>query len=147
MDVLDYDENRVSFAAQDMIIDEHGVSGNFITTVPILSFDKGSWGGWAFSVDQSVLRLMANDLNAGCFSSAIGLPVSDDSKLKYSGTFTTENEYALTFPSLDTLPFNVFGAKVQIDKGSYVKKMHIANEKFKPEALLQGRMGVNEKLK
>jgi len=136
---------RVSFTAQDMLIDNNGVSGDFIANLPILSIDDGDANGWSFSVDQFAIRLLASNLEQGSFSGLIGLPISEDSYLGYTGTIAADNQYILEVETLDTLQFSAFGATAQIDLGSYVK-MHVVDNKFKPEAMLHGRMGMAVKL-
>ena len=140
------DGKSTSFSAQNMLIDNQGVTGNFISQLSILSFDDGDANGWSFSVDEFRLRLLANTLKEGGFSGQIGLPVSDSTRLAYTAIISENNEYYLEAKTIDNLDFNIFGkAKAQIDKGSYVA-FHLEDGKFKPEALLHGRMGVEVQL-
>jgi hypothetical protein len=135
---------RVSFLAQDMLIDDNGITGKFGAS-NVLAFDQGNAGGWSFSVDYFGLELLANRLEGARFTGELGLPISEKSKLGYEGVITADDKYVLKVSSVDTLSFDLLQAKAQLYDNSYVE-FKVDKGKFKPEAMLHGRMGIMAKL-
>jgi hypothetical protein len=133
-------KDRVSFYAHDMLIDDNGVTGDFGAT-NILSFDEGNASGWSFSVDDFNMRLLANNLEEARFNGMLGLPISEKSKLRYEGQIAAGNNYYMKVSSADSISFDLFQAKAEIEPNSYVK-FNVVDGKFKPEAMLHGRMGI-----
>lgn len=134
----DHSKVRPSFLAQNMIIDNNGISGIF-SGLNILPIDRGSASGWRFSVDQFTLALEANQLTAAQFAGKIGLPVSDNSNLKYEGYITADNEYYLKTTTLDSVKFDVFAADATLSPNSYIT-LKVVDGEFKPEAMLHGSL-------
>lgn len=137
------DKARISFFAKEMIIDEHGITGNFGAT-NLLAFSDGNASGWAFSVDEFSLKLMANNLEGAKFKGMLGLPVSKNSKLIYDGEIAAGDRYTMRVSPVDKISFDVFQAKAEIDPNSYVE-FKVIDGKFRPEAMLHGRMGIEVK--
>ncbi|MBE6313108.1 MAG: hypothetical protein E7076_08160 [Bacteroidales bacterium] len=133
-------DERIAFSANDMIIDENGVSGIFIAETPLLSIDNGSASGWSFSVDKFQFSLLANALSGAGFCGEIGLPMGDSCRLAYDALFDGKDYYMIAKPA-ETLGFNVFKAKAQILPESYVK-LAVIDGSFCPEAMLHGSMGI-----
>jgi len=133
-------EERVSFSANAMIIDENGVSGLFVAETPILSVDDGSASGWSFSVDKFQFTLLANALSGAGFSGEIGLPLGDSCRLAYDALFDGKDYYMIAQPA-EALNFDVFKAQAQILPESYVK-LAVVDGEFCPEAMLHGFMGI-----
>ncbi len=131
---------RVAFAAHNMILDNNGISGLF-TAANILSLDKGSAGGWRFSVDRFSLELEANQLTGAGFAGFIGLPVSESTTLAYEAFISPDNEYMLRVSPTKAVSFDVFAAKAEILPNSYVE-LKVIDDKFYPEAMLNGSMTV-----
>jgi hypothetical protein len=138
-------DKRVSFAAQDMIIDDNGITGKF-GAFNILSLREGNASGWAFSVDYFGLELLANNLEGAHFTGVIALPIAEKTALKYNGVITADDQYALQIQSLDSISFDMLHAKAELFPNSYVE-FKSEQGKFKPEALLHGRMGIEVKMK
>ena len=131
---------RVSFFAQNMIIDDNGITGIFGAD-NLLSFNEGNASGWSFSVDHFTLRLMANNLEEASFKGTLGLPISEKSKLIYDGTISAGNQYVMRVSPVDKMSFDLFQGKAEIDPNSYVE-FKVKDGKFRPEAMLHGRMGI-----
>jgi len=131
--------NRTKFEAQQMIIDDNGITGHFVATTPILSFENGDADGWNFSVDNFNLELEANTLKNAGFGGSIGLPVSDTTKLKYDALIDADNNYCLTVKPVKDIGFNFLNAKATIFPNSSVT-LKVENNKFIPEAMLHGRL-------
>jgi hypothetical protein len=132
--------NRISFAATNMLIDNNGVSGLFSAS-NILSIDKGSAGGWRFSVNSFAMTLEASTLTGAGFSGLIGLPVSDTANLAYEAIITPGNEYMLSVTPSKSFAFDFWKATVEIQKNSYVE-LKVIDGKFRPSATLHGSMSI-----
>ncbi|GAA0565087.1 hypothetical protein GCM10009415_54700 [Chitinophaga japonensis] len=133
---------RVSFGAQHMIIDNNGLTGAFFANNIL---PDGSASGWRFTVDRFNIDLEANHLVGAGFSGMVGLPVSDD-PLGYTAVVTADNEYILKLSTLDTLSFNVWQAKCELEPNSWVQ-LKLAEDRFQPEAMLHGHLGISASTK
>ena len=147
-------QNRVTFGATNMIIDNNGVSGVFTAENPI-SIDKGRTSerkAWAYSVDNIEVKLVTNRITSAKFDGRIILPISDDGKngdakkkekigLGYKGLIS-EEEYLMSVTNLDTLNFSVWKAKAQLEPNSIVE-LHVEDGNFRPMAVLNGRMAIS----
>ncbi|MBC6111312.1 hypothetical protein H7U22_12870 [Pedobacter sp. CCM 8938] len=131
---------RISFGANNLIIDNNGVSGSFYGK-NILPYNEGSASGWKFSVDEFNVDLEANRLVGAGFKGNIGIPIADKDSLKYEAVITTDNKYWLTVAPKGKIDFSIWKAKVTLDSNSYVKLL-VDNNKFLPEANLTGRMDI-----
>ncbi|MBV4357202.1 hypothetical protein [Pinibacter aurantiacus] len=136
---------RVSFGANNLIIDNNGVSGVFYGK-NIIPFSDGSASGWRFSVDEFNLGIEANQLVAAGFKGSIGLPVADKDSLKYEAVITQDNKYWLTVSPQKKMDFQFLQAKCELDSNSYVKLL-VDNGEFLPEANLYGRLTINASAK
>lgn len=140
-------KQRISFGSNNLIIDNNGVSGSFYGK-NILSYNEGSASGWKFSVDEFNIDLEANKLVGAGFKGNIGLPVGekDTDALRYEAVITGDNKYWLTVAPKDKLDFNLWQAKVTLEKNSYVKLL-VEDDKFLPEANLYGRLDIMARTK
>lgn len=137
-------EKRVSFSAKDMLIDDNGITGSF-SAENLLAFEQGSAGGWSFSVNRFGLEFVANHLEGASFGGEIGLPVSEASRLGYDGYITADDKYILRVNPIDGFSFDLLQAKAELYANSYLE-LKVENGKFKPEAMLHGRMSIAAKL-
>lgn len=137
-------EKRVSFSAKDMLIDDNGITGSF-SAENLLAFEQGSAGGWSFSVNRFGLDLVANHLEGASFGGEIGLPISEASRLGYDGYITADDKYILRINPIDGFSFDLLQAKAELYANSYLE-LKVENGKFKPEAMLHGRMSIAAKL-
>jgi hypothetical protein len=140
------DGKRTRFDAQNMLIDDNGVTGTFGVNAELLSINDGDASGWAFSLERFALTLLANNLEGAEFAGQIGLPVSEKTTLGYTGLIGADNRYALQVKTVDNLSFDFLGATAELDPNSYVL-FTVDDKKFRPEAMLHGRMGVKVKMK
>ncbi len=133
-------DKRLSFSAQDMLLDNNGITGLF-TASNIISIDKGSAGGWRFSVDKFSLELEANQLTGAGFAGSIGLPVSESTALAYDAFISPNNEYYLKVSPEKAINFDIWSAKAEILPNSYVE-FKVVDDKFYPEAMLNGSLTI-----
>ncbi|MDR1182540.1 MAG: hypothetical protein LBL13_11235, partial [Bacteroidales bacterium] len=134
---------RISFAANNMLLDNNGVSGLFEAD-NILPIESGSAGGWRFSVDRFSMTLEASQIVGAGFAGYIGLPVSEVSELAYEAFISPDNEYLLKVQPAKDIAFDVWSARAEILANSYVK-MEVIDGRFRPEALLNGSLSISAK--
>ncbi|GHS84714.1 hypothetical protein FACS1894201_03490 [Bacteroidia bacterium] len=131
---------RISFTADDLLLDEFGVTG-LLSANDVLPLSAGSAGGWGFSVSRFMVRMEANELTGGGFGGQIGLPLGDSAAVNYDAYITAQNEYRIVVRPSDTLPFDAFCAKVSLYPNSYIT-LALQDGEFVPEAMLSGTMNI-----
>ncbi len=157
---------RVSFEAENMILDSHGVSGSFSVN-NIIRIDKGitsETNGWAYSVEKMTIDLAANNLVGAGFEGQIVLPISDELAsqmqnqeenvegeegqeeenkpgLRYKGLIS-EEEFMMSVETGKTIEFDVFKAKAQLQDNSAIE-LNVVDGSFRPKAILNGRMAIS----
>ncbi|WP_074410434.1 hypothetical protein [Aquimarina megaterium] len=108
---------RVTFEAANLIIDSHGVSGEFSikNIIPLETGITSSQNAWAYSVDELGVVYAANNFMGAKFAGSIRLPTSGvkDKGLKYKGIITDE-EYMMAVSPVETVSFDILQAKVQL---------------------------------
>lgn len=137
-------DDRIIIGANDFIIDNHGVSGDFFAE-NVITLNKGTAGGWRFSVDRIRAAIAANTFTGAGFSGSIILPVSSGkakNALPYEAFISPHNEYLLDVGVDKDIDFDVFRARAKIFKGSFVR-MEVENSKFFPQAHLTGVMDLD----
>jgi hypothetical protein len=126
---------RVSFGGNNMIVDNNGLTGSFFGNNIL---PDGTAAGWRFSVDRFNIDLEANHLVGAGFQGMVGLPVAE-APLGYTAIVTADNEYILKLNTIDTMRFNVWKARAELEPNSWVQ-MKLAGGRFEPEAMLHGRL-------
>ncbi|AXT57092.1 hypothetical protein D1815_15555 [Aquimarina sp. AD1] len=162
---------RISFGAEKLLIDNNGVSGNF-EAENVLPINQGNADGWQISVDRLQLNFVAGSLSGAGFGGALVLPVTtetvsgtqtekyidDDGKeqsrlsnidyesgatvLVYNAVIDPLNEeYILNASPEESIAFNVFKAKATLTSNSFVE-LKLTEGKFRPKAVLHGNMAI-----
>ena len=145
---------RLSFEAENMLIDSYGVSGSF-SALNVLPFKEGvtsSHNAWAFSVDKIGIDLAASRLRGGYMSGQIQVPgnqysqgeAQDDSipnLFGYAGVIT-EDSYQLAVSVQKPQTFNIFGATGTINPGSTIE-LKVEKRRFLPKAILYGNLAIH----
>ncbi|MDL2251982.1 hypothetical protein LJC12_03945, partial [Odoribacter sp. OttesenSCG-928-J03] len=132
---------RVSFSACNMLWDNNGISGVF-SAKNVLPLESGDAGGWAFSVEDFSMNLLASNINGIGFSGRLSIPVGEFSSLEYEAMISPANEYLLRVSNAEEMNFDIWSAKAIILPSSYVE-LKVVDGRFKPEAILNGRLEVN----
>jgi hypothetical protein len=155
----------VSFGTQNLIIDNNGITGLFFAQ-NILPLEKGSAGGWRFSVDSFRIAIEANRLLRAGFGGKIGLPVNKDDStyitsqslqdstkrdsilkrkfLAYSAVMSTSGEYLCRVVTRDSISFDIWKANIILKPNSYIE-LAGNSERFLPSAMLHGSMNIESK--
>lgn len=148
----DHIDNRVSFQAQNLLIDSYGVSGSF-TANNLFPLEKGitsEQNSWRYSLDQIGVDLAASKIIGANLKGKIQLPVQKQDNgnsnntlpnhLGYQGVIT-EEEYMITVATLDQISFDIWSAKATIAPGSYLE-LKVKNREFLPKAVLTGSLAI-----
>jgi hypothetical protein len=133
----------LTVSVQNLIIDEQGFSGK-LTVSNLLSLDKGSLGGWKFSIEKLSLQFVTNELTAGSLSGKLHVPVFADSvNFKYAAAVDAAGSYAFTVSPASNLSFSLFGAsKLTLYNTSYIS-ITSDTSGFKPVVNLTGVLNIN----
>lgn len=139
--------SKTSISAQNMLIDDNGITGIFAAD-NVLSLNQGSADGWPFSVEHIDMQLVANELQSLAFSGLLQLPFHGKcSTIGYEGFMGKDNQYMLRTKNTDALDIELFQAKMHIDPSSSIT-LTLKDNKFVPEAMLHGNLHLaNESLK
>jgi len=136
---------RVSFEANQLLIDNAGVTGNFAATGLL---PEGSASGWNFSVDKFFINLETSRLTGGGFEGRIQLPVSNDQPdnscrggVAYKAAIMPGNEYTLVASSLCDVNFDLFQAQAHLDPTSHIE-LTVKDGRFLPKAVLNGSLTI-----
>lgn len=134
---------RIGFEARDMILDNNGISGLF-SAINVLPIEKGSAGGWRFSVDRFSISLEANQLTGAGFGGSIGLPVAK-TDIGYEAFISPDNEYFLKVNPMKGLRFDMLNAQAKLLPNSYIA-MTVKDGQFRPETMLHGSLTIAARL-
>lgn len=137
---------RTSFSAENVLIDNLGVSGKF-TGRNLIPMEQGDMNGWAFSLQELSVELEANQLVEAKFNGGIVIPIGkEDRPFEYTGLINTGGNYLFNVSPAEDMTFPLWGAgKVVIYDASYLD-IKIQNGKFQPKANLHGQMAIAAKL-
>ncbi|MDY6374266.1 MAG: hypothetical protein SPK61_05700 [Bacteroidales bacterium] len=132
---------HLSFSANNLLIDDNGISGAFIAETELIKFGDTNASGWKMSIEKFGFSLTASTLTEAFFNGHLGIPLGnqDKAKLEYEGLWDLEGRYSVTVAVDSTISFDVLQAKANIFKGSYVT-LAVKDNKFKPEANLSGTL-------
>lgn len=134
-------KDRIAFNGQNLLIDNQGFSGS-VGVQNLFVLEQGDMNGWDYSLDSLGLTFVANKLKGAGFKGNIVLPIGDkDKPFKYKAIINPGTSYVFNVQSLDVLNFDIWKAKVVLQKGSYLD-VQVNNGKFKPKAVLTGSMDI-----
>ncbi|MBT2160030.1 hypothetical protein [Zobellia barbeyronii] len=141
-------EKRISIGAKNLFIDNFGVSGDFYAT-NVLDINEGDASKWQFSVDSIAVDLKVNRFIKAGFKGEIVLPISENDEtgkgqLGYTAIISADQNYTATVTIDDDIDFSIFKATAKLQTGSYIN-LEVENNKFYPEANLNGLMAFNAK--
>lgn len=139
-------QGRTSFYANNMVIDNSGVSGVF-GAKNILSYEQSDLGGWQFSIEDINISLAQSHLNGGGLTGGIKMPMFEDNALLYNATLeeniaSKELDYKFIVSTQNGLKANVFSATVDLYSTSKIILAR-TNGKFVPSADLTGQIKLN----
>ncbi len=130
-------DQRITFGASNLIIDSQGITGQFYAE-NLISIDEGSASKWQFSLDRFSVDIETSTLKSAEFNGEVILPVADKDRLRYDALILPD-DYTLRVRPTDKLDFNVWKAKVVLQKESYIE-LKVKNGNFLPKANLHGEL-------
>jgi hypothetical protein len=141
------DKNKTIIAkqkitAQNLLIDERGVSGSF-SKEPVIQLSEGDASDWDFSVDKIRVDFETNKLVGGAFNGILQLPISSDAtaQLAYAGEIAPVGDLTCTVTLKDGISFDAFKGYIKLTTGTGVT-LESRNGKFIPTATINGEMGI-----
>lgn len=130
---------RLRLEASRLLIDENGISGD-ITGRNILPFEQGDASGWAFSVTDFRLSLLANNIKGFGFGGQIDVPLGAESQPRDYEAYISNNDYLIKVGLGSDMDCNIFGtAKLRLEPTSYLQ-VAVKNRRFCPRVVLNGAM-------
>ncbi|PRB04208.1 hypothetical protein CQ046_07720 [Chryseobacterium sp. MYb7] len=146
----DHIDSRVSFEANNLLIDSYGVSGNFAAN-NLFPIDRGvtnKENAWRYSLDKIGIDLAASKIVGANLEGAVQLPIQKNNNqnntipkyLGYRGMIT-EEEYLISVTTFDDINFDIWSAKATIAAGSTIE-MRVKNREFLPKAILNGSLAI-----
>lgn len=152
----DHIDSRVSFEANNLLIDSYGVSGNFAAN-NLFPIDRGvtnKKNAWRYSLDKLGIDLAASKIVGANLEGTVQLPIQKNNDnqnndtpkyLGYRGMIT-EEEYLISVTTFDKIKFDIWSAKAMIDAGSTIE-MRVKNREFLPKAILNGSLDIGANAK
>jgi len=136
-------QGRTSFYANNLVIDNTGLSG-VLGATNIMTFDESDLGGWQFSIENINVNVAQNHLNGGGMSGGLKVPMFQDNALMYKASFeentsSKELDYKFTVSAQKDLNVSVFSATVDLDPASKIT-LTKTNGKLIPMADLTGKI-------
>lgn len=138
-------QKRLSFGAENLLIDQFGVSGHFFGK-NIFSLEEGitdKENAWAYSLEHIEIQIETNEFVKANFSGEILLPVTNAKNkekeklgLAYQGLISEET-YRLNVATTDKIAFDLWQAKASLKENSSVE-FKVENGRFLPKANLHG---------
>jgi hypothetical protein len=114
-------DSAVVITAKGLVLDDMGITGS-ISATNLLTLEKGSIGGWPFSIDKIGLIFQVNSLTGGELNGKVGVPFLGSEGMPYEAMINQgEKEllYRFLVATPDKKEFNTpFSAKVILNKGS-----------------------------
>ncbi|HLW10405.1 MAG TPA: hypothetical protein VKX35_08400 [Fermentimonas sp.] len=144
---LSKDGQATEIYANNLIIDDAGLTGTIGATNIFNINNGGNASGWPFSLDNLELEFEANHLIAGSLSGSIGVPPLDDQVFAYSAsiqssTASTGFDYDFSISPEDNVSISAFSSTISLSPSS-ILEVSVVNNKFLPKATLHGDWKLN----
>ncbi|MES2555561.1 MAG: hypothetical protein V4604_05380 [Bacteroidota bacterium] len=129
--------------AQDLIIDDSGVTGDFGAT-NLFTINESNMSGWGFSITDLQVNLTCNHVTGSSIGGQVLVPIME-SPFEYTASIeenqqTRKLDYTFTIsPSQNIdIPVPAFNSTVRIHPSSVLQVQSI-NGEFRPKAILNGQ--------
>jgi len=129
--------------AQDLLIDDSGVSGDFGAT-NLFTLNESNMSGWGFSITALQVNLTCNHVTGSSIGGQVLVPIMDN-PFDYTASIvenqqTRKLDYTFTIsPSQNIdIPVPAFNSTVRIHPSSVLQVQSIDGE-FRPKAILNGQ--------
>lgn len=136
---------RIAVMAQNLIIDDMGLSGTFAAE-NLLTLEDGSLGGWAFSLDRFELNLVSNSITNAGIEGKITMPIMDSTDhMNYSALIDQNGDFLFSVSMPDTFSVPVFVASMKLYPTSGLTIQKVEGN-FAVMATLNGEININSPL-
>lgn len=137
------DKEELTLSAYSLLIDENGFTGTFgvenLASMGALNMD-----GWPFSINDFQIDFINSHISSGMFSGKLNVPFfGDENQLNYKALISSGGEYFFTVKPENNLQFPAFGNSSLELANTSVIEVSIIDDKFIPEANLNGRLNLN----
>ena len=133
---------KVTIEANRLLIDENGITGDILGK-NILSIESGDASGWAFSVTEFQLSLIANNFKTFGFEGEIDVPISGEQQLHKYKAYVSKDKYYMSATLEESLDLRLFGDNhLKLDSSSYLS-LELSKDKFVPKVVLNGSMQID----
>ncbi len=137
---------RLEVRAKDMIIDNMGVSAQFIAN-NLVSFEEGNLAGWKYSLDKVSIELVANNLTNASIAGKLNLPVMNDtSSVAYRAIIDSKGDFIFSASMPRSFEVPMMVANMTIHETSCVK-IEKKDKEFSITAILHGQVDIKAPLK
>ncbi len=136
-----------SIYAQDMLIDDAGVSGRF-GALNLYTTKESDINGWGFSINKLEVQLTVNQITGGQLKGGVDIPALDETTLMYDALVTSsetseEVNYNFTISADESVTMNCFKSTLELYPSSNINVQKIEGE-FKPTLTLNGNLELTE---
>jgi hypothetical protein len=137
----------VSFAVQNLIIDELGFSGAILAR-NLISLEKGRIQDWQFSVEEIALKFQTSMLTSGSLKGKIHIPAfKENTNFTYAACIDVSGNYAFTIGIDNTLSMELFGVTtLDLYNNSYISVISDSTG-FVPTACFNGKLTFNARIR
>jgi hypothetical protein len=146
------DPIRRSIGAENLILDELGISGNFLAENLIRT---GDLSGWGYSVDKINAVIQQNHFEEFSLTGRINVPAfnqtetkdkdgqeSADASLYYTAFLAANGDYVFDVKLGESLPLNFWFAKLKLKPNSEFL-LKVVDRKFQATVNLNGEMSIH----
>jgi hypothetical protein len=143
---------RRSIGAENLILDELGISGNFFADNLIRT---GDLSGWGYSVDKINAVIQQNHFEKFSLTGKINVPAfsqtetkdkdgneSADASLYYTAFIAANGDYVFDVKLAESLPLNLWFAKLKLKPNSEFL-LKVVDKKFQATVKLNGEMSIH----
>jgi hypothetical protein len=137
------DGKRTQFEAHNVLIDNQGFTGTLLAK-NLITREKGTMNGWAFSLDHIEVELRANQLRSGNLRGGLQVPVFEEgTELGYNAVMSNGGkDYLFSVETKNDIGMSIWAAKADLYASSTLE-VELVNGKFKPRANLNGKMTID----
>ncbi|MCK9562596.1 MAG: hypothetical protein M0R02_07735 [Bacteroidales bacterium] len=135
-------QNRLTFSAHNMIIDEQGFTG-VLQAYNLFSLEEGSMSGWGYSLDEFGIEIQSNVLVGAGFSGMLSVPyLGESSVMHYNATLGLHDSYNFSISMVETASLDMWASTLKIHPSS-ILQIDVQKGEFIPSLLLHGELNVN----
>ncbi len=135
---------RTTVYAQNLLIDDAGVTGTFGAT-NILALNSGSMSGWGFSITNLAVQFTCNHLSGGTLAGEVRVPLLNNNNFAYQASVNENQQtkvldfnFLIQPDSTIAIEIPALSSSIKIDSSSRFEVQTVSG-KFKPKAILNGQ--------